>query len=134
VAAGKGLVFLHSGVWHNFPWPEYERELIGGPARSHEGKAPFQEQVVGEHPVTEGLPKTFTVVDELYHTAADPAGPGVDVLVEAVRGPNKYASVWVVHNAKARIVGIALGHDGATHNQAEYKKLLCNAVTWAAGQ
>jgi type 1 glutamine amidotransferase len=134
VAAGKGLVFLHSGVWHNFPWPEYERELIGGPARSHEGKAPFQEQVVGEHPVTEGLPKTFTVVDELYHTAADPKGPGIDVLVQAVRGQTKYASVWVVHHPTARIVCIALGHDGESHNQAEFKKLLRNSVAWAAGR
>ena len=134
VAAGKGLVLVHSGVWHNWPWPEYDRDLVGGASSSHDGKAPFQEHVLRQHPVTAGLPKTFGVVDELYHTAADPAGPGVDVLVEAVRGPTKNASVWVVHNPKARIVCIALGHDGATHNQAEYKKLLCNAVTWAAGQ
>ena len=134
VAAGKGLVLLHSGVWHNFPWPEYDRDLVGGACRSHDGKAPFQEHVVRQHPVTAGLPETFGVVDEFYHTAADPAGPGIDILIEGARGSTQYASVWVVHHPKARIVCIALGHDGTTHNQAEFKKLLCNAVTWAAGQ
>jgi len=134
VAAGKGLILLHSGAWHNWGWPEYDRDLVGGTYSSHDGKAPFQEHVVRQHPVTEGLPETFRVVDETYHTVADPAGPGVDVLVEAVRGQTKYASVWVVHHPKARIVCIALGHDGDTHNQPEFKKLLCNAVTWAAGQ
>jgi len=134
VGAGKGLILLHSGAWHNWGWPEYDRDLVGGRYSSHDGKGPFQEHVVRQHPVTEGLPETFGVVDETYHTVADPAGPGVDVLIEAVRGPTKYASVWVTHNPKGRIVCIALGHDGDTHNQPEFKKLLCNAVTWTAGK
>ncbi len=136
LAAGKGVVLIHSGVWHNFPWPEFERDIIGGPANSHDGKAPFEEHVLAQHPVTKDLPPTFKVVDELYHTAADPKGPGIDVLVEASRsaGQQKYASVWIVHHPKARIVCIALGHDGDTHNQPEYQKLLCNSVRWAAAQ
>jgi uncharacterized protein len=134
VAAGKGIVLLHSGAWHNWVWPEYDRDIVGGNYSSHDGEGRFEEHVVQKHPVTEGLPDTFSVVDETYHTVADPAGPGVDVLVEAVRGQSKRASVWVTHNPKARIVCIALGHDGNSHNQPEFKKLLCNAVTWAAGK
>jgi uncharacterized protein len=133
IGAGKGVVVLHSGAWHNWGWPDYDLDVVGGSYNTHDGKGPFQEHVLVHHPVTEGLPETFNAVDETYHTVADPAGPGVDVLVEAVRGPNKFASVWVVHNPKARIVCIALGHDGDTHNNPDFKKLLCNAVTWAAG-
>jgi uncharacterized protein len=134
VAAGKGVILLHSGAWYNWVWPEYNRDLVGGTYRSHDGKSPFQEHVLVKHPVTEGLPDSFKVFDERYHTVADPAGPGVDVLIEAVNGQSKYASVWVTHNPKARIVCIALGHDGTTHNQPEFKKLLVNAVTWTAGK
>jgi uncharacterized protein len=134
IAAGKGVVVLHSGAWLNWVWPEYDLNIVGGAYRSHDGEAPFQERVLVQHPVTQGLPETFQVVDELYHSVADPKGPGVDVLVQAERGGQKRASVWVVHNPKARIVCIALGHDGHSHNQAEFKKLLCNAVTWTAGQ
>jgi uncharacterized protein len=134
VAAGKGVVLLHSGAWHNWGWPEYDRDLVGGTYNTHDGKGPFQEHVLQQHPVTEGLPETFTVVDETYHSVADPAGPGVDVLVEAERGQAKHASVWVTHNPKSRIVCIALGHDGDAHNNPEFKKLLCNAVKWTAGK
>jgi type 1 glutamine amidotransferase len=134
VNAGKGLILLHSGAWHNWGWPEYDLDLVGGSYNSHDGKGAFQEHVVRQHPVTAGLPETFTAVDETYHTVADPAGPGVDVLVEAARGSTKYASVWITHNPKARIVCIALGHDGDAHNKPEFKKLLCNAVNWTAGK
>jgi type 1 glutamine amidotransferase len=134
IAAGKGVVVLHSGAWHNWVWPEYDLDVVGGNYSSHDGEGPFQEHVLKQHPVTAGLPEMFSVVDETYHTVADPAGPGVDVLVQAERGPSKYASVWVVHNPKARIVCIALGHDGNSHNNPNFKKLLCNAVTWTAGQ
>jgi type 1 glutamine amidotransferase len=134
VNAGKGVILLHSGAWHNWGWPEYDRDLVGGTYNSHDGEGPFQEHVLVHHPVTEGVPDTFTVVDETYHTVADAGGPGVDVLVEAQRGAGKYASVWITHNPKARIVCIALGHDANSHNNPNFKKLLCNAVTWAAGK
>ena len=128
--AGKGLVFIHSGVWDNWPWPDYQQGLVGGGARSHDGPSPFTEHVVKDHPVTQGLPATFQVVDELYHFM--PEGTPIEVLVEA--GPQKYPSVWITRHAKARIVCIALGHDGRSHTQGEYKKILCNAVGWVAGR
>ncbi len=109
--------------------------LVGGTYNSHDGEGPFQEHVLKHHPVTEGVPDTFSVIDETYHSVADPAGPGVDVLVEANRGGAKHASVWITHNPKARIVCIALGHDGNSHNNPEFKKLIfAGAVTWAAGK
>ncbi len=134
VNAGKGVVLLHSGAWHNWGWPEYDRDLVGGTYNTHDGEGSFQEHVLQHHPVTEGVADTFSIIDETYHTVADPAGPGVDVLVEADRGGTKRASVWITHNPKARIVCIALGHDANSHNNPEFKKLLCNAVTWAAGK
>jgi type 1 glutamine amidotransferase len=134
INAGKGVVLLHSGAWHNWGWPEYDRDIVGGTYNTHDGEGPFQEHVLQHHPVTEGVPETFSITDETYHTVTDPAGPGIDVLVEANRFGAKHASVWITHNPKARIVCIALGHDANSHNNPEFKKLLCNAVTWAAGK
>jgi uncharacterized protein len=132
VDSGKGLVIVHSGVWYNWKWDEFNNMLVGGGSRDHDGEAPFDETVIKDHPVTHGLPPTFKAVDELYHTAASPEGSPMEVLVEAARpGGKKYASVWLVHYNKARIVCIALGHDGNSHNSPEYHTLLVNAVNWA---
>ena len=44
-----------------------------------------------------------------------------------------FPSVWIVKHPKARIVCIALGHDGKAHDLPAYKTMLRNAVAWAAG-
>jgi type 1 glutamine amidotransferase len=46
----------------------------------------------------------------------------------------EHPSVWVVTHAKARIVGIALGHDAKAHDLPEFQALLRTAVNWAAGK
>jgi type 1 glutamine amidotransferase len=42
--------------------------------------------------------------------------------------------VWIVKHPKARIAGIALGHDAKAHDLPAFKALLQNAVKWAAKQ
>src|SRR5207253_734304 len=49
-----------------------------------------------------------------------------------IQSGKTYPSVWVVNHAKARIVCIALGHDGAAHEHPAYQRILQNAVKWAA--
>ena len=44
----------------------------------------------------------------------------------------EHPSVWIVKHPKARIAGIALGHDARTHDLPEFKQLLVNAANWAA--
>jgi type 1 glutamine amidotransferase len=39
-----------------------------------------------------------------------------------------------VQHPKARIAGIALGHDARAHELPEFKQLLKNAAQWAAGK
>jgi type 1 glutamine amidotransferase len=41
--------------------------------------------------------------------------------------------IFVVEHPKTRIVGIALGHDGAAHDHPAYVRLLQNSLKWAAG-
>jgi len=80
--SGKGIVLLHPGLWYNWPWPEYNKVLAGGGARSHDALGPFEVKVLKEHPVTKGLPPTFKVIDELYQVRQDPSGAPIDVLAQ----------------------------------------------------
>ena len=132
--SGKGIVLLHPAVWYNWPWPEYNEQLVGGGARGHESVGKYSVDVVAQHQVTRGLPANFQVTDELYHMTVDPKGAPIEILAKAstARGVN-YPSIWLVSHPRARIVAIALGNDGRVHELPEYKKLLANAVAWAAG-
>ena len=136
VAAGKGLILAHAGLWYNWrDWPEYNLQLAGGGSNGHDKYGPFNVTVVDtKHPVTKGVPQKFSLSDELYYYKADPKGPGVKVLANAsVEGSDViYPSVFVINNPKARIVGFALGHDAASHDLAAYQTLLRNAVKWAS--
>lgn len=134
-AKGKGLVLVHAGVWYNWPWPEYNKVLAGGGTRSHDRLGEFEVKVIKGHPVTKGVTASFKVTDELYQYNTDPAGTPIEVLAQtSVSGVTKkeHASVWLVNHPQARIVCIALGHDGRVHDLPEFKTLLVNAVNWVS--
>ena len=136
-AAGKGIVFVHPGTWYGYTqWPELNQMLIGGGARSHDAIAKFSVNVVKPgHPVMKGVPASFEIEDELYHTNVDgaPGASPIEVLAEtspSVRYMKPHPSVWVTTHPNARIVGIAPGHDARVHDLQAYKTILINAVNW----
>ncbi len=133
VDAGKGLVLAHAAIWYNWKdWPEYNARMVGGGSKSHEKYGPFTVTLQGKHPVTRKVPKTFTLDDELYHFNADPAAAKITVLAQSTNDKGvSHPAVFIVENAKARIVGLALGHDEKSHELAAYQALLRNAVKWA---
>ncbi|HEY6166961.1 MAG TPA: PVC-type heme-binding CxxCH protein [Verrucomicrobiae bacterium] len=138
VNAGKGLVLLHAGIWYNFKdWPEYNLQLVGGGSRGHDKLGEFKVNVLKDHPLTKGVTKSFAITDELYYMTPDPAGTPIDVLAEtspSLKFQHPHPSVFLVKHPKARIAGIALGHDEKAHDLPEFKLLLDNAVKWAAGK
>jgi putative membrane-bound dehydrogenase-like protein len=133
--AGKGLLLVHPALWYNWKdWPEYNEQLVGGGARSHDKYGEFEVTVDNtSHAIMAGVPSHFRITDELYHwNKAD----GADIQVLAT-GRNlttgkTYPVVYVMKHPKGRIVCITLGHDGAAHELPAYKKLLQNALTWVA--
>lgn len=133
VDSGKGLILGHAALWYNWAdWPEYNLQLVSGGSRGHEKYGPFDVNVNNKkHPVMKGIPAKFTLKDELYYHKVDPSGPGVEVLATAsTEGSEGFPSVFVVNHPKSRIVGIALGHDGESHDLDVYHKILRNAVKW----
>lgn len=132
--AGKGVVVLHPAVWHNWPASTgYNRRFVSGGTRSH-GLGNVTVRLTGKpHPVVAGLPATFSFHDESYHVELE---QGSEALVLAENDPDnktrrRHPSVWIVPDAKARIVCISLGHDAAAHESKDYQRLLANAVEWA---
>ena len=134
--AGKGLLIGHAAMWYNWKdWPEYNQTIVSGGSRGHDKYGAFDVSVTEvQHPVTKGVEPKFTLKDERYYYLPDSTGPGVSVLASSsVAGSDKiFPSVFVVKHPKARIVGLALGHDAESHNIANYQNLLRNSVAWVA--
>lgn len=133
---GKGLVLGHAALWYNWEdWPEYNKQIVSGGSRGHDKYGEFEVQITDtDHPVTQGVDQKFTLKDELYYFKVDEEGPGIEVLAKAsTEGSEGFPSVFVVKNPNARIVGIALGHDGESHDLDAYKTILRNALVWVSG-
>jgi uncharacterized protein len=134
VAAGKGVVLLHAGVWYNYAdWPEYNRELAGGGSRGHDRLGEYEVKATNPaHPIMKGIPANFRITDELYYFQPDAAGTPIEVLATATstQRPGTYPQVFVVKHPKARIAGLTLGHDARAHDLPEFKKLLVNCIEW----
>jgi len=135
VERGGGLVLVHPALWYNWAdWPEYNRQLVGGGARSHESYAEFGVRITAEHPVTEGVARSFSLEDELYRFEPD-AETGAESQVLAIGRSlstgAEYPVLWVRTQGEGRVVGLTLGHDGAAHEHAAYRRLLAQAVAWA---
>jgi type 1 glutamine amidotransferase len=141
---GKGIVMLHPGTWYGFPgWPEINAQIVGGGARGHDRIHPFEVKAVkAGHPVMAGVPASFTVEDELYYVNAEsdkiPAGTAKITVLAETSPSDKYKaahpSVWITEHAKARVVGIALGHDARVHDMKPYQQLIINAAKWTSGK
>lgn len=133
--AGKGIVLGHAALWYNWAdWPEYNQNIVSGGSRGHDKYGEFEVRITNtEHPVTRGVDQKFNLKDELYYYKIDESGPGIEVLAEASSGESgPFPSVFVVKHPKTKIVGIALGHDGESHELEAYKTLLKNAVKWVS--
>ena len=138
VDSGKGLVLAHPALWYNWQdWPAYNQKLVGGGSKGHNEYGPFDVTITNtKHPVTKGVPSTFGLKDELYYYIAAPEATPIEILAtaKAADSDKVFPSIFIVKYPKGRIVGIALGHDAASHTIEPYKTILRNSIKWAAGK
>lgn len=134
VDRGMAMLIYHPSIWYNWEdWPEYNRRLVGGGSRSHEKLQEFEVRVVQpNHPIMQGVPAKFRIVDELYRWEKDEAGTAIEVLAigKGLESGEEYPVVWIVKHEKARIVGNTLGHDERAHELPAYQTLLNNSLNW----
>lgn len=166
---GMGMVFLHHSIAAWPAWEEYA-EIVGGrfhyrpgslrgeawPDSGYRHQVAHSLSVVGEHPVTAGLPSSFDMVDELYLCPV--FDDSVEPLLrsdyefhernfysarQAVRGamysregwshpPGCGLVAWAKHYRNSPIVYIQGGDDAEAYNNQYYRALVHNAVRWVA--
>lgn len=168
--AGKGVVALHHALAGWPAWPEYA-ELLGGRFLYRPGELRGQQRldsgyrhdvdhevsiVDPRHPVAEGLPATFPLVDELY------LGEVFEDLVHPLLRSNAtftrerfYSATlavngrmfsnegwdhpvgsnlvgWTKRARKSPLVYLQPGDGPATYQDPNYRRLVENAIRWVA--
>jgi type 1 glutamine amidotransferase len=139
VRAGGGVVALHHAIAGAPGWKEFH-DLIGGKylQESEGGRPPstYQHDVRmrirvadGGHPVTRGI-ADFEVEDEVYGGLW--VSPNAHVLLTTDHPASTKAVVWVTPNPHARVVTIQPGHGEPAFANASYRRLVIQAIRWAA--
>jgi type 1 glutamine amidotransferase len=145
VESGGGLVAVHSAVFAG----ENTRlldELIGCKFTSHPNAVPVSVQPIKPHPVTEGV-GFFCETDEHYHI--DITAKDADILLASyspAQGEESKYQEDPYHNTpaaicpagyvraqgKGRICVLTPGHNLPVWLNAQFQKLLVNALNWTS--
>jgi len=168
--AGKGMVFLHHAIAGWPAWEEYA-EIVGGrflyipgelrgeakPDSGYRFDVAHNLSTLKEHPVTQGLPASFAMTDELYLSEVfeDSIEPLLASDYEFTRD-NFYSGAravrdgkmndnegwqhadgsnlvgWVKRYRNSPIAYIEGGHDHVAYTDENYQRLVQNAIHWAA--
>lgn len=159
VKQGKGLVAVHAANYaftgldvlednhkpsglKQAPWPEY-LQMIGGwwtagpPRTAHAPRHCFSVRFVDrQHPVANGLPESFRISDELYHSPK--MSPDAHILATAYDDPANGGTgkdepiIWTVNFGKGRTLYTALGHDVSAQQESGFVSTFTRSVEWAA--
>jgi len=139
VEAGKGIVVLHHAIGDNNDWRWWYEEVVGGrylfrpeggrqaSTFKHDERVPVK--VAKDHPVTAGL-ADFVIEDETYKGML--ISPRVDILLTTDNPTGDRPVAWIGLHPKARVVYIQPGHGTPAHQDANYRRLVKNAIFWAA--
>lgn len=142
---GGGLVALHGATDGSNGWAEYHARVVGADYAGHPGgKDQFQSaRVVIDapgHPVMKGVRLPWAPVDEWYSYKTSPRGGGMTVLAridEASYRPGDgrvmgadHPVVWTSAWGRGRVVSATLGHTAEAYDDANYRRLIGNAIAW----
>jgi type 1 glutamine amidotransferase len=150
IEKGKGgwIGFHHAGLlgeFDNYPMWRWFSDFLGG-IRYENYIATFVTAKVkvedSKHPVTRGLPTTFTIDREEWYTWDKSPRPNVHVLAAVDEGTytpdskikmgGDHPVVWTNEHFKARNVYIFMGHRGEHFQNKDFTRLFHNSILWAA--
>ena len=139
--SGKGLVVLHHAVADFNSWPWWYEEVVNGkyllkpegdkPASLYKHDEEEMVEMVGQHPITTGI-GPLHIWDETYKQMW--ISPKVTVLLKTDNPTSDGPVAWISPYAKSRVVVIQLGHDVMAYQHPAYRRLVRNAILWAAGR
>jgi len=136
---GKGLVILHHALFDYLDWEWYSREVSGvrQDANRYRTRPDYLHGVsqriepVAKHPILSGI-APFKIVDETYRGLI--TAPQNTILLRTDHPSSDGPVAWISPYRKSRVAVIQLGHDETAHLDANYQKLVRNAILWAAGR
>ncbi len=130
VESGHGFLPIHcaSACFGNDP---RFAALVGGRFKEHQTGV-FKATILNKtHPVMQGV-NEYETWDETYvHDQFNPQGR--TLLAERVEGSHHEPWTWVRDQGKGRVFYTASGHDERTWKNADFQKLLHNAIVWSVG-
>ena len=141
IREGKPLVVLHHSICAFDDWPEYWN-IVGGKyfhkPTTVDGKEyaactalqdiHFMVNIVNKkHPVTKGV-KDYEAFDETYKGYY--VANGVEPLLSTTEKSSNPVVGWAWHYGKARVVALQSGHAAPTYQDANFRKLLKQAIVW----
>ena len=140
---GTGLVVTHHALVSYQGWADYER-IVGGrwidvPEKGgdpHLQPSGYQHDVdipvvIADrtHPVTAGV-GDFTIHDEIYW--AFRVGSDVKPLLTTTQPKSGNPIGWWRTEGSSRVVYLQLGHGPSAYRDSNFRRLLANAIRWAA--
>ena len=166
---GTGVIALHHALAGWPTWDEYG-EWLGGRFLYHPGAVRgqpmpdsgyrhdvrYQAQVLGEHPVTAGLPASFELTDELYLCSTFPEGATPLLRADTPFTPDRFWSAdaavagrmntnegwdhpegsgvigWAKQALASRLVYLQPGDGPSAYDNPHYRRMVENAVRWVA--
>ena len=140
---GKAMIFLHHSLVSYQDWPEFVR-IVGGQYHTHPVvvrgdtlKANYEHDVTlpvtvndKRHPVTRGI-SDFEIVDERYGECEIKVS--VKPLLSTTHPKSMRNLAWIHHYGNSDVIYIQLGHGPTAFNNANYRKLIQQAIAWSAG-
>ena len=150
IERGGGVVLLHgAGGDGKYDWTWYGEALLGAlfighisqPQQFQQGRIDVIEP---DHPVMRGLPKRWERVEEWYSFDKVPEGNGTRILAtvdestytlpERLVMGRVHPVVWTRCVGKGRSIFSALGHQADSYSEPAHRRLIGNAIQWAAGK
>jgi len=166
-ASGKGAVAMHHALAGWALWPEWHEWLGGqfhyqpgahGPDSGYRHDITYEARIVADHPVTRGLPASFSVTDELYLCPIDESACTPLVRAEgfaftrdnfysaaqAVAGamfsnagwehpPGSTCVAWESSTCPAPLVYLQFGDGPATYANPQVRRMLAQAIDYTSG-
>jgi putative membrane-bound dehydrogenase-like protein len=130
VESGHGFLPIHSASACFKGEPRFAR-LVGGRFLSHKAEVFKPVFLEKSHPVLEGV-NEYQTWDETYvHDEHNPLGRRL--LAERVDPQHREPWTWVREQGKGRVFYTASGHDERTWGDADFQKMLRNAILWCVG-
>jgi len=142
---GVGVVALHHNLGSFQTWPEYER-IIGGrfymndlvvdgvkhPRSAWREGLDYKVQIADkDHPITRGV-ADFEIKDETYGKFS--IDPQVHVLLTTDEPSSEKTIGWVKTYRKSPVCYLLNGHGSAAYANPNYRRLVAQAIRWAAGR